>query len=138
MMNEVNVDAPIRSPAAAKTVFGFASRNCFTAPAMTAAVWGLALAGAFIKLRYPQRLERVDLGLYLGLGWLILIAWEPFLAVVDPAAAALIMAGGVFYTIGAGFHAWRALRFQNAIWHGFVLAAAACHYAAVLRGVAEQ
>jgi hemolysin III len=106
--------------------------------AMTGSVWALALAGAFIKLRYPRRLERVDLALYLGLGWLILIAWKPFLAVVDPDTAALIIAGGALYTFGAGFHAWRALRFQNAIWHGFVLAAAACHYAAVLRSVAEQ
>jgi hemolysin III len=106
--------------------------------AMTGLVWALALAGAFMKLCYPRRLERVDLALYLGLGWLILIAWEPFLAVVDPDTAALIIAGGALYTLGAGFHAWRALRFQKAIWHGFVLAAAACHYAAVLRSVAEQ
>jgi hemolysin III len=101
-------------------------------------VWIFALAGAFIKMCYPQRLERVDLGLYLGLGWLILIAWEHFRGVVDGAGAALIIAGGLLYTVGAGFHAWRRLRFQNAIWHGFVLAAAACHYVAVLRNVTDQ
>ena len=105
---------------------------------MTGTVWTLALAGAFIKIRYPQRLERVDLGLYLGLGWLILIAWEQFQAVVDGEGGALIIAGGLLYTVGAGFHAWCALRFQNAIWHGFVLVAAACHYAAVLRSVTDQ
>jgi hemolysin III len=98
----------------------------------------LALTGAFIKICHPQRLERVDLALYLGLGWLILIAWGQFRAVVDGAGGALIIAGGLLYTVGAGFHAWRALRFQNAIWHGFVLAAATCHYVAVLRSVAEQ
>jgi hemolysin III len=85
---------------------------------MTGAVWGLALAGALIKICYPQRLERVDLGLYLGLGWLILIAWGQFQAVVGGAGAALIVTGGVLYTVGAGFHAWRALRFQNVIWPG--------------------
>jgi hemolysin III len=106
--------------------------------AMTASVWTFALAGAFIKMFYLQRLERVDLGLYLGLGWLILIAWEQFRAVVDGAGAALIIAGGLLYTVGAGFHAWRTLRFQNAIWHAFVLVAAACHYAAVLRSVTDQ
>jgi hemolysin III len=108
------------------------------ATAMTGSVWVLALAGVLKKLLFPKRLERLDLVLYLGLGWLILIAWRPFLATVDAGTAALVIIGGALYTLGAGFHAWRALRFQNAVWHGFVLAAAACHYAAVLRMVAMQ
>jgi hemolysin III len=105
---------------------------------MTGSVWTLALAGAFIKICYPQWLEQADLGLYVGLGWLILIGWEQLQAVVDGTGGALIIAGGALYTVGAGFHAWRVLRFQNAIWHGFVLSAAACHYVAVLRSVAAQ
>jgi hemolysin III len=44
----------------------------------------------------------------------------------------LLAAGGLLYTLGVVFHAWRNLRFQNAIWHGFVLAAAVCHYGAVI------
>jgi hemolysin III len=44
----------------------------------------------------------------------------------------LLGLGGVLYTAGVGFHLWESLRFQNAIWHGFVLVAAACHYGAVL------
>jgi hemolysin III len=47
----------------------------------------------------------------------------------------LIGAGGVLYSIGVGFHLWRALPFHNAIWHSFVLVAASCHYAAILHGV---
>ena len=47
----------------------------------------------------------------------------------------LLVAGGVFYTAGITFHLAR-VRFQEAIWHSFVLAAAACHYAAVVRVVA--
>jgi hemolysin III len=43
-----------------------------------------------------------------------------------------VLAGGALYTLGVIFHAWRRLRFQNAIWHGFVLLGAACHYTAVL------
>jgi hemolysin III len=43
--------------------------------------------------------------------------------------------GGVLYTVGIGFHVWRALPFHNAIWHGFVLVAASFQYAAILRGV---
>ena len=44
----------------------------------------------------------------------------------------LLAAGGVLYSMGVIFHLWRSLRFQNAIWHGFVLLAASCHYTAVL------
>ena len=44
----------------------------------------------------------------------------------------LTLAGGVLYSLGVIFHAWQRLRFQNAIWHGFVLLGAACHYTAIL------
>jgi hemolysin III len=44
----------------------------------------------------------------------------------------LLMVGGVLYTIGVVFHLWERLPYQNAIWHGFVLSAASCHFAAVI------
>ena len=102
---------------------------------MTSLIWASALVGALFKLHCPHRLERVDLALYLALGWVIVIAWKPLLAAIDSATAFLILSGGILYTIGAIFHAWRGLRFQNALWHTFVLVAAGCHYAAVLRTV---
>jgi hypothetical protein len=70
-----------------------------------------------------------------GLGWVILVGMRPMLASVDVRTAVLIGVGGVLYSIGVGFHLWRALPFQKAIWHSFVLVAATCHYAAILRGV---
>jgi hemolysin III len=57
-------------------------------------------------------------------------------AALSPAGLVLILVGGVLYSVGAAFHIWTSLPYQNAIWHGFVLAAAACHYTAVLREVA--
>ena len=105
------------------------------AVAMTGLVWALALAGAVLKLGYPRRIERFDLALYLALGWIILVAWKPVMAVFDMTTAVLIIVGGALYTIGVVFHVWRTLPFHNAIWHSFVLVAAGCHYAAVLRGV---
>jgi hemolysin III len=101
--------------------------------ATTGSVWLLAAAGAFLKLRYPRRIQRVDLALYLGLGWIIIVAWKPMVASLDRSTAILIILGGVLYSIGTGFYAWRVLPFQKAIWHGFVLIAASCHYAAVMR-----
>lgn len=102
---------------------------------MTGSVWMLAILGVIAELRYPRWVARVDLALYLGLGWVIIVAWKPLVAVIDSETAALIISGGILYTIGAGFHIWRALKFQNAIWHGFVLIAAGCHYTAIIHGL---
>jgi hemolysin III len=102
---------------------------------MTAAVWIGALAGAAIKLICPHRLIGVSTAIYLALGWIILIGARPIIAAVDPSALALVAVGGALYSIGAGVHLWRSLPFHNAIWHAMVLAAAACHYAAILCGV---
>jgi hemolysin III len=88
-----------------------------------------------MKLICPPSVERVSIVAYLALGWMILVGIRPFLSSVDVLTAVLMGVGGVLYSIGAGFHVWRALPFHNAIWHSFVLVAASCHYAAILRGV---
>jgi hemolysin III len=103
---------------------------------MTAAVWTGAVTGAVMMLICPRRVERVSIVAYLALGWIILVGARPMLGSVDVRTAVLIGVGGALYSIGAGFYVRRALPFQNAIWHSFVLVAASCHYAAILDGVA--
>jgi hemolysin III len=102
---------------------------------MTAAVWTGATTGAAMKLMCPRSLKRGSIVAYLALGWMILVGLRPMLALVDALTAILIGVGGLLYSVGVGFHLWRALRFHNAIWHSFVLVAASCHYAAILHGV---
>ena len=102
---------------------------------MTGAVWAGAFTGAVLKLIRPRRVERVSIIAYLVLGWMILVGMRPLLASVDILTMALLGVGGVLYSIGVGFHLWRALPFQKAIWHSFVLVAASFQYAAILRGV---
>ncbi len=103
--------------------------------AMTIAIWAIALLGVSLKLVFPRRLDGPSVILYLMLGWIGLIALRPLLTSLDPVTVILLGVGGVFYSVGVGFHLWQRLKFQNAFWHGFVLFAAACHYVAVLRGV---
>jgi hemolysin III len=102
---------------------------------MTGAVWIGAVTGAAMKLICPRRIERVSIVAYLALGWIILVGIRPMLSSVDVQTALLIGIGGVLYSIGTGFHLWRALPFHNAIWHSYVLVAAGCHYVAILHGV---
>lgn len=99
---------------------------------LTAIVWSVALLGISIKLLWPKRLEGVTTGLYIALGWVGIIALKPILASLGFAALMLLAIGGALYTIGVIFHLWERLPYQNAIWHGFVVAAAGVHYSAVL------
>ena len=104
---------------------------------LTAVIWAVAAIGIAIKLLKPQRIETVSIGLYLALGWIGVVAAGPFIAAFDPVTLSLLAAGGILYSSGVVFHLWHRLPYQNAIWHGFVLAAAAVHYAAVVGVVVE-
>jgi hemolysin III len=104
--------------------------------AMTASVWGIAIVAGVLKFVMPHRLERYSLLLYLALGWIGLIAGRQLLIALDTETLVLLGIGGALYSLGTIFHTWRALKYQNAIWHGFVLTAACFHYAAVLHQVA--
>ena len=117
----------------AATYTAFLSPMQGAAPAgALAAIWPAALAGMAIKLIWPGRFDRTSVALYLILGWSGIFLIGPIIAALTPATLVLIVIGGVLYSCGVVFHAWRRLRFQNAIWHGFVLGAAVCHYGAVL------
>jgi len=108
-----------------------------TAPVVILAVlWAVALAGMAIKLLWPGRFDRTSVGLYLSMGWSGVFAFKLVAAAFAPVTLALIAAGGALYSTGVVFHAWRSLRFQNAIWHGFVFTAALCHYVAVMTSLA--
>lgn len=105
------------------------------ATAITATVWGVALGGIAIRLWLPGVFRRSRLALYLALGWIGVVAIGPFTGVLDSSTLILLGVGGALYTTGIIFHLWSALPFQNAIWHGFVLAGASVHYAAIVHGV---
>ncbi|MFH1346029.1 MAG: hemolysin III family protein [Pseudomonadota bacterium] len=100
--------------------------------ALLIGVWCVAIAGIVIKLMLPGRFDRLSVGLYLAMGWSGFMVWDSVTASLPTMALWFIAAGGALYSFGVIFHAWQRLRFQNAIWHGFVLLGAGCHYTAVL------
>lgn len=114
------------------TPFALVALEGWVGAALLALVWTVALGGAAMKLAAPRRFERLSLVLYVGLGWVGLIAIGPLVAAVPLASLILIGVGGLCYTGGVAFHLWSTLPYQNAIWHAWVLAGAGCHYAAVV------
>ena len=102
---------------------------------LTMAVWSVAGIGMVVKLCRRCDLRYASVAPYLLLGWIGLIAIDPLFQSLGWQTFTLIAAGGVLYSVGVLFHIWERLPFQNAIWHGFVLAAAAVHFAAVVNGV---
>ena len=96
-----------------------------------AVVWALAIIGAIAKLSFWSTESRASLYLYLGMGWLsVLLVW-PMWQSLPPMALTLIGAGGLIYSLGTVIFAHPGMRFQNAIWHSFVLTASICFFAAI-------
>ncbi|MBR0556477.1 hemolysin III family protein [Ciceribacter sp. L1K23] len=94
-------------------------------------IWVFAVLGIAVKCIFPGRYDRLAILLYLGMGWSGLMAVGPISEYLPMVSLVLIVVGGVIYSAGVIFHVWEKLRFQNAIWHGFVVSAAAVHYTAV-------
>ncbi len=101
-----------------------------------AVVWSLAVAGIALRLALRRRPTALFVSLYLAMGWCVVVALRPLVAAVPPAGVALLVAGGLAYSVGVVFYLWRSLPYHHAIWHAFVLAGSGLHYAAVLRSVA--
>jgi hemolysin III len=99
---------------------------------LLALVWGLALLGIALQVTIPSRARRLSVPIYLAMGWLVVIAIEPLVRSVHPQGLLLLFLGGLAYTLGVVFFAWRRLPYNHAVWHVFVLAGSACHFSCVL------
>jgi hemolysin III len=100
--------------------------------ALLVGVWCVAIFGIVLKLGWPGRFDKLAVGLYLVLGWSGMMLYGSAVGELPKAALWFVLAGGALYSLGVIFHSWRRLRFQNVIWHCFVLLGAACHYTAVM------
>lgn len=95
-------------------------------------IWGLAIAGIVFKTMFTGRFPKLSSGIYLGMGWMIVIAIKPLYDALPFGGLFLLFAGGLFYSFGVIFYSWKSLPFSHGIWHLFVLGGTICHFFAVL------
>ncbi len=96
-------------------------------------VWSLALVGVVLKAISGVRYPRFSVGLYLAMGWVVLIAVKPLWLLMPAEGLFWLLSGGIAYTAGVAFFAAERVRYSHFVWHLFVLAGTACHFIAVLR-----
>jgi hemolysin III len=99
---------------------------------MMSLVWGASLIGVTLKLIVPERFGRLAILLYLGIGWSGIAVFHALAQQLPASTLWLLLAGGVTYSAGIVFHLWEKLKFQNALWHVFVVIGASLHLWAVL------
>ena len=95
-------------------------------------VLGLSIIGTVFKVFSNNRFNKISLGLYLILGWLIVVDVNTLFSLIDSSAKPLLIAGGFFYTVGVLFYLAEKLKYNHAIWHLFVLLGSISHYLMIL------
>ncbi|MGQ0801379.1 MAG: PAQR family membrane homeostasis protein TrhA [Pseudomarimonas sp.] len=100
-------------------------------------VWGLAIIGCVFKLFFTGRFKGLSTLIYIGMGWIALVAIEPSLRLLSTWTLSWVLAGGIAYTLGTLFYMSRRLTYAHAIWHGFVILGSVCHFVAVYSQVAD-
>lgn len=98
---------------------------------MTAIIWSLALFGVIFKIFYTEKFPKLSLFTYIFMGWLIIVASSELMSKVPVGGLVLLVVGGLVYTLGTIFYAFDKIPYNHAIWHGFVLGGAICHFFAI-------
>jgi hemolysin III len=95
-------------------------------------IWGLATLGVMFQLSPMRRWRGVSLGLYLGMGWVVVVAIKPLIISVATGGIVFLVLGGLAYTAGILFYGWKKLKYHHAIWHLFVLTGSILHFFSIL------
>ncbi|MDP3178760.1 MAG: hemolysin III family protein [Spirochaetaceae bacterium] len=95
-------------------------------------IWALAGIGITIRTVFPGRFRIPALACYLVMGWLVAFFFAELRSVADPRVTALLLAGGIAYSVGALVYVFESIPWFHTLWHVFVLAGAGCHFFSVL------
>lgn len=97
-----------------------------------ALIWTVAIVGIVLEFIDSRRFNKLSLWLYLGMGWIVLIAIKPMFDQVETGGLILLLLGGLSYSLGVIFYIREQMAYHHAIWHLFVLAGSAFHFFSVL------
>ena len=95
-------------------------------------IWGLAIVGIIFKIVFFGKYEILSTIIYLGMGWIAIVAIKPMIAIFPTMGLWWIVIGGLFYSLGVIFFVWEKLPFNHAIWHLFVLGGSVSHFIAMI------
>ncbi|KGR76899.1 PAQR family membrane homeostasis protein TrhA [Ureibacillus sinduriensis] len=89
-------------------------------------IWSIAIFGVVFKCLFIHKFETFSLILYIAMGWLIIFAIKPLYQFLQFDGFTVLLGGGLLFTFGSIFYAWRKLPYNHAIWHLFVIGGCAC------------
>jgi len=95
-------------------------------------IWGLAIFGIISRFFAGETVKKGGLLIYLGMGWLLIIALKPMLEMVPSNSLLWLAAGGLAYSVGVVFYIWEKMPYSHTVWHLFVLLGSVSHYFAVI------
>ena len=99
---------------------------------MFGVIWFMAIIGVLFKIFFVHRFKIISTVAYLLMGWIIIFLIKPLINSLPSGGIILLVAGGLAYSLGVIFYAWKKLPFNHAIWHLFVLAGSICHFCAII------
>lgn len=100
--------------------------------AITVVQWAMVLFGIFYKSLSRRSIPAVSLTIYFVMGWMIVFSLSKFVRNASWQLLALIVAGGILYSIGAVFYAKKGFRYHHLVWHLFIDLAAICHFIGII------
>lgn len=101
------------------------------ATTMLALVWSMAAIGGLFSLTWGTRYPTISMAFMLLMGWMAIFLFPYFFQALSLKALGLLLLGGLSYTLGSLFYATHFFQYSHAVWHLFVMAGSACHYASV-------
>jgi len=87
---------------------------------------------SFHSIDINKKWKAFSIILYVGMGWVIVVAGRPLITAVAPGGLTLLILGGLVYTLGVVFYLWKSMPYHHAIWHVFVLGGSALHFFSIL------
>lgn len=100
--------------------------------AITVVQWAMVLFGIFYKSLSRRSIPAVSLTIYFVMGWMVVFSLSKFVRNASWQLLALIVAGGILYSIGAVFYAKKGFRYHHLVWHLFIDLAAICHFIGIV------